>query len=221
MKENSTIDTLKTLEKFYVDKKFDAGVDYLIDHKTELPVGKFHYYFGSFQLKLGNLAVGKYHLKLAVKNGFIQHDVFHNLDVVNTKLEVQKVEESLPIKDKILFSSLNLHSDWYLILTLAVVLLFFFSYWKEWVIKKRWIIVGVLLAALPYTIKLSWVDNHQFAIALKQADVREGPSSLYEVSGQLPAGLTLIIGRFYNGQVYIEAPNQYSGWVKKENLGVF
>lgn len=212
--------TLNTLEKFYVDKKFDKGIDFLLDHKNDLKISSFHYYFGSFEMKIGNLAVGKYHLKLAVKNGFMQEDIFHNLNVADQALQLTKAKDSLSLKDQVLFTSLNIHTEWYLIFALGLSLIFLVGYWREWFSKKRWVILGILLCCTPLFVKLSWLDSHKFAVALKDTDVREGPSNLYEISGKLPAGLTLIIGRIYNGQVYIKSPSIYEGWVKKETLGV-
>lgn len=220
MKENSINNTLKTLEKFYVDKKFDEGIDFLLDHKSDLKTSTFHYYFGSFEMKIGNLALGKYHLKLAVKNGFVQEDVFHNLNVAEQSLQLQKSESSLSIQDQALFTSLNVHTEWYILFALALSLVVLVAYWREWLSKKRWVVLGILIACAPLLVKLSWLDSHRFAVALKEAEVREGPSKLYEISGKLPAGLTLIIGRVYNGQVYIKSPSEYEGWVSKDTLGV-
>ena len=89
-------------------------------------------------------------------------------------------------------------------------------------IQKKWIIAIVLLLSLtPIAISYFYVKNIDYAVALKDIEIYEGPSKIFNEKGKIRAGSKIVLGQFKEGWFYVEFPISLSGWVSKDQLGIY
>ncbi len=218
MGKNSTNNLVKTLEKFYLDKKFADGIQFLKEHRSELSLATYDYFLGGFYLKSGELALGKYHLLSAAKNGFWQSDVQHNLVVADQQLNLVRVQNSYSVKDKLIFQAVSIAPDWYLLVALVLLLAVSVAYWRGVIRQIKYLLLALAVAFVPLGVKWGVVDKLHPAVVVQNSEIREGPSKAYDSSGKIPLGLTVLVEREYNGNIYIAAPEAFIGWVTKDSL---
>ena len=79
----------------------------------------------------------------------------------------------------------------------------------------------MLLSLTPVLISNFYVENINFAVALKEVPIYEGPSKIFSEKGKVRAGSKVILGQLKDGWFYIEFPISLAGWISKDQLGLY
>lgn len=219
MSQNTISAALQTLQEQYTNKNFEAGVELLIQTKTQWEPAQFHELLGSFYLKLENFAAARYHFELSLSKGGLNPAISHNLEYVIEKMGLASAHGTSWWDNLINILSLMPFEFWAAI----TLILLSFSFWK---VRKRWqsgqrkiVIFLWLVALLPQVIYWSVFENRLSAIVLEETPIHEGPSAVFESPKTLRAGEKVIIGKNGEGWSFIVAPKVLSGWIDSTKLG--
>jgi hypothetical protein len=66
-----------------------------------------------------------------------------------------------------------------------------------------------------------YVKNVNYAIALKDTPLYEGPSKIFNEKGRVRAGSKIVLGELKEGWFYVKFPLSLSGWINKDQLGLY
>lgn len=218
--ENISMETLlKSLRDHYQKGEFDSVKDLLLQNKAGFHKGEFHYNLGTVYSKMGNYAVGRYHLEKAVHEGYETVAAKHNLKTVQTNLSVHDVTTSKTYDDVLLSKGLEYGIDFYVFATLLILVISTVLFSKKLI--GRWgfgLLVIVSLA--PVSTHQLYLKKLNVGVNFKELQVYEGPSGIFEKTGEIPSGAKLVLGKAIDGWFFVERPLDYVGWVKSENLGI-
>lgn len=221
MANNSMTKILKSVEELYINKQYDAAVETLLKHKDTFSSGMFHYNLGSLYLKMGRVGAARYNLEKSKDSGFNLTLVNKNLNIIKQKNNIVGLEKSDSIIEQAIGLSINQSSyllgSIFLICTSIVLLLAIFKKIKSNILL--FIILSFLIA--PVILKLFVDTSYDRAVALVDLPLYEGPSKIYEQSGEVRAGSKVVIGKSINGWLLIKYPQSVAGWVKREDVGLF
>lgn len=212
--------TVKELEQLYLDAKYDDLRNKLVSDRDSLSPGLFHYNLGTTLAKQGNLAAARYNLEKSKKLGFEHPALSKNLNSVLNEVEVKvSLDQSLGATSLKEFSSTS--ESVFLLIALIICLLAAALY-RFKVFKSKVVAVLVLILAFtPFLIKkYHYSTNYIVGINLKETKVFEGPSEIYPVLKSINEGQKLILGKSFEDWIYISWPQEYSGWMKRKELGV-
>jgi hypothetical protein len=220
--ENTSInEILKTLREHYLSKDYGAATKHLIKHKMDLDPGLFHYNLGTVHSKSGNLAAGRYHLEKALKHNFINTKILNNIDFVEKNLNISDLSNSKKLSDRTIDFSLRYSAEAYFGMSMIFLLAVIFCIKKKIIQKTLFAVLFALLALIPITMQQIYLKKINYAILLKDSDVREGPSAVFTSKTSIQAGSKVVVGEFESGWVYIKYPIELSGWLKRSTLGLY
>lgn len=170
---------------------------------------------GTILLKKGELAFGRYHLEVAIKQGHYNVDSVKNLNSSRELLNIVQFEELSPINQftQIMYTA---PIDFYLFFSL-IVLVFGVVSWKKFTTKASKII-WLTIALVPLAFPLVFMQNNFAIITSSEQPVYEGPSEVFEKSNELPLGLKVVVKNNQDGWYKILSPNRFAGWVKKDSI---
>ncbi|MBK23908.1 MAG: hypothetical protein CME70_07885 [Halobacteriovorax sp.] len=210
---------LKSLREQYQSSDFEAVKTSLIDNKDAFDKGEFHYNLGTVYSKTGNYAVGRYHLEKAVYEGYDTAATKHNLKIVKDKLSTQDLSTSQSIDDVLLSKSISYGPDFFIFVTLIFLVVSIVLFNKK--VVKRWgVAILILLSLTPITAKHFYLDNLNIAVLFNDSNVYEGPSGIFEKTGEIPKGAKVLVGKTIDGWFFIERPVEYVGWIKMNDVGI-
>lgn len=211
----------KSFDELYVKKDFKGAAQYLLDNKQQFDSGIFHYNLGTVYSKMGEHASARFHLEKAIKEGYLNNSSLNNLAFVKSQLQVDDLSTSTSIPDQVINSMLSIPNAGYFSITLLLILIFMVMV-RLGKIQKRWIMAFVFaVAILPMAFSLFYVKNINYAVALKDTPLYEGPSKIFTEKGSVRAGSKVVLGQFKEGWFYIEFPMSLSGWISKDQLGIY
>jgi hypothetical protein len=221
MANNSMTNILKSVEELYLKKQYDEALDALLKHKDSFDSGLFHYNLGSVYLKMGNVGAARYNLEKSKDSGFSLGLVNKNINIIKQNVNVVGLEKSDSIYEQAIGFSINKSSylvgTVFLLCAIVVLLLAIFKKIKSWSI-----IIGLLLfLSIPVSLKVFVDKRFDRAVALRDLSLHEGPSKIYEESGEIRAGSKVIIGKSVNGWLFVKYPESVAGWVKRDDVGLF
>ena len=220
---NLTVTPLKneTFDELYLKKDYKSAAQYLLDNKKQFESGIFHYNLGTVYSKMGDQATARFHLEKAIAEGYINSSSLNNLDFVKTQLQVDDLSTSTSFPDQVVNTLSSIPIAGYFSMTLLLIIVFTLMIrFKK--IQKKWIMVIALLLSLsPILISNFYVKNINFAVALNEVPLYEGPSKIFSEKGKIRAGSKIILGQPKDGWFYIEFPISLSGWVSKDQLGLY
>lgn len=212
---------LKSLEQYYQQKQYDKGVEWLLQNKDAYSKGQFHYNLGVFLTKEGNLAAGRYNFEKAIKEGYVNTQVYHNLTIVESQLNVNDISNSKSAFDQSINYALSISPDAYLLFSLILVLIVLTL--KKLRLIKEWAIAGVFiaLALIPFGASKLYLDRLDYAINLKEVKIFEGPSKMFPERGSIKPGTKVIIGQKDGEWLFIKSPLLLAGWVNKNDMALY
>jgi hypothetical protein len=178
----------------------------------------FHYNLGTLQVKLGNYALGRYHLEKAINQGFANEKSYKNLTVSKNLLKQNGMVDVNHWSTEIKFRFLSGPSDLILTFSLLLVLLGIFISRKRMNLKK--VILALSMGLLPYLYGVYLLNSTNIGITLGEVVVYEGPSKIFPSSGSIPAGSKLILSSIKDDWFFIKGPEGYVGWIEKSQLGI-
>ncbi len=219
MENTSMKPLLKSLQDQYLKGDFESVKEGLLEHKASFPKGEFHFNLGTIYSKMENHAVARFHLEKALSEGYENVAVKHNLKSVQGSLAVSDISNSSRIEDLVLSKSLEFGNDFYLFLTLLISVVALVLFLKKYVSKTTFAILG-LVALVPISAKVFYIDNFSVGILFQESAIYEGPSGIFEKTGKVPAGSKIVLGKKTDGWRMIEKPLEYVGWIKSNEVGV-
>jgi hypothetical protein len=210
-----------SFDELYLKKDYKGAAQYLLDNKKQFESGIFHYNMGTVYSKMGDQATARFHLEKAIQDGYINSSSLNNLAFVKSQLQVDDLSTSTSLPDQIISTATAIPMSGYFSITLFLVLVFTLMIRLK-KIQKKWVMVVVFLLALtPVLFSNFYVKNINYAVALKEIPLYEGPSKIFAEKGRVRAGSKIVLGQFKDGWFYIEFPISLSGWINKDQLGLY
>jgi hypothetical protein len=210
-----------SFDELYLKKDYKGAAHYLLKNKQQIDSGIFHYNLGTVYSKMGDQAIARFHLEKAIQEGYINSSSLNNLTYVKSQLQVDDLTTSTSLPDEIINTAVSIPSAGYLSMTLALMLVFSILIRLK-KIQKKWIMFAVLLISLSPIIMLNfYIKNINYAVALQDIPLYEGPSKIFNEKGTVRAGSKIIIGQFKDGWFQVEFPISLSGWINKDQLGLY
>ena len=210
-----------TFDELYLKKDYKSAAQYLLDNKKQFESGIFHYNLGTVYSKMGDQPAARFHFEKAIAEGYINSSSLNNLDFVKSQLQVDDLSTSTSFPDQVVNTMTSIPMAGYFSMTLLLMIIFTLLI-KLKKIQNKWIMVFVMLLSLtPVLISNFYVENINFAVALKEVPIYEGPSKIFSEKGKVRAGSKVILGQLKDGWFYIEFPISLAGWISKDQLGLY
>jgi tetratricopeptide (TPR) repeat protein len=213
--------TKASFDELYLKKDYKGAAQYLLDNKQRFDSGTFHYNLGTVYSKMGDQATARFHLEKAIQEGYINTSSLNNLAFVKSHLQVDDLSNSTSLPDELINAATTIPMAGYFSLTLILLLIFTLMIrFKK--ITTKWVMAVVLLIALlPVGFANFYVKDINLAVALGDIPLYEGPSKIFNEKGKVRAGSKIILGQFKEGWFYVEFPISLSGWINKDQLGLY
>lgn len=210
-----------SLSDLYLKKDYKGAAQYLLKNKQQFDSGTFHYNLGTVYSKMGDQATARFHLEKAIQEGYVNSSSINNLNFVKSHLQVDDLSTSTSLPDQFVNFTTMVPMAGYATLTLLLVIIFTLMI-RFQKITRKWVMAAVMLIALlPVLFSVFYVKDINHAVALKDIPLYEGPSKIFNEKGKVRAGSKIILGEFKEGWFYVEFPVSLSGWINKDQLGLF
>lgn len=208
-------------ESLYLKKDYKAAAQYLLNNKQQLKSGIFHYNLGTVYSKMGDQATARYHLEKAIKEGYINSASLNNLSFVKSQLNIDDLSTSTSLPDQFINAALNVPNQAYYSMSLILILVSLVLF-KTKTITSKWVMaLALLLSLMPATFLLTYVNQVNYAVTLKEIPLYEGPSKIFAEKGKIRPGSKVILGDYREGWFFVEFPLSLAGWVNKDQLGLY
>lgn len=217
----SSESTSGTFEAFYLKKDYKAAADFLLQNKQQFDSGIFHYNLGTVYSKLGDFPAARFHLEKAIKEGFINSSSLNNLGFVKSQLQVDDLSTSTSVPDQVMNTALALPSAAYLTISLLMLLVGLVMIKSKKIVRKMSLALLLLVVATPVLFSEFYLDKINYAVSFKDVPLYEGPSKIFSEKGKVKAGSKLILGEFKEGWFYVKFPISLTGWINKDQLGLY
>lgn len=213
--EDTTIeDVLKTVEALHNQKDYEGALRVLKDHQETISSALWHYNMGVIQAKLNHLPEARYHLLMAEKSGLASKELYQNQDLIETKLEIPRLEKALSATDYVIKGSLVASQGIFTFLGLLFIIAGILSLRKKLGLTVFFSSIGTAIVLLAINF---WVHSWDQVIVLENSPLREGPSAIFEAREELPAGVKIIVKR--EGEwLKVVYPSRFEGWIKDQGL---
>lgn len=179
-----------------------------------MDTGLWHYNMGTVHAEMNNWPMARYHFLLADEAGFSSKELRQNQEMAESKLEVPRLEQPLATSDYLVKTAMVANQG--PLMTLGLIFLII----GLWLLKKKprfkSAVVFVIAVATPLLIDL-WIDAWPKKIVTVTKAVYEGPSALFEIRGEIPAGV-LVLTNTKGEWEEIIFPSRFSGWIKSDGL---
>lgn len=205
---------MKTFEDYYVKKDYSNALTYLQEHSKDIPTDLWHYNLGTTYARLSQFPSARYHLLKSAQQGFNTPSLTQNLDFVEEKLEVTKLEKSLDLGDYLHKTGMLFEGEILTTLSLLCLIAGLLAL-KQ---KRSFLRAALLLVLtlLPLGVNY-WISHWPRALVIRATAVFEGPSAIFEGQNEVPAGV-LIITNGSGEWRQILYPSRFGGWVKSKDL---
>lgn len=216
VKANEWIENLK---KLYVEADYKSVEEKLRQNKKAYTDGVYYYNIGTLHIKKGEIGLGRYGLEKALVHGFQSPQVFHNLDLVREKIQVEDISSSRLFNygglERLKMFSFENYLSFTLICLITVVWLMRFKFLESKVRK----IFLILIVCSPLLFQNFYLNKIKFAVVLKNSQVYEGPSKIYSKVFELEEGSKILLGQKSGKWYLISSPPQMRGWVEEKVIG--
>lgn len=221
MPDTSTDQLLKSLESNYVKGEYDKALDLLLENRNLFDSGLYHFNLGTLYIKKKDYPIGRFHLEKSLKDGFYTKELKKNLSTVKTILERGGAVDPMSGEGGFIRTMKELPESYYFLATGFVLLLWSLLLVKKIPLRKTLMTLLFIISFLPFGFKKLYLSQFNFGIVLKDSEVREGASRIYEVSNTIAGGSKVMIKNPESEWIYIQYPIYYAGWIKKEDLGLY
>lgn len=207
--------------ELYLKKDYKGAASYLIQNKQQFDSGIFHYNLGTVYSKTGDYPAARFHLEKAIKEGYINSSSLNNLSYVKSQLQVDDLSTSTNLPDEFMNTALTIPPAAYTSISLVLLLFGISLVMSKKLTKKLSIACFVLLIAAPFLFSNLYLDKVNYAVAFKDVPLYEGPSKIFSEKGKVKAGSKIILGEFKEGWFYVKFPISLTGWINKDQLGLY
>ena len=210
---------LKTFQEYYQAKNYTDARDLLEKHSSDIDPIIWHYNMGTTLAQLGLYAEARYHFLKAERKGLTTEKLIQSKSYVESKLETDKWEKSLGVKDYLISGTQVLAEGPLATFTLLIIGLFliFFKRIKNTKSVYVWMTTIGLIIVLNYAIQ-----RMPFKIMITSTPLYEGPSKIFIPRSEIPAGVVVLTSGHENWEKIIY-PSRFEGWIIKtealRNLG--
>ena len=218
MENDNTNKVLKELQDLYLKGDIENFKSKLINNKSQMSDGLFHYNLGTAFAKQGNYAAARYNLEKSMTSGFIHPSLRKNLNSIKEKLNTAKDDTSHT--SSVFTGIVTTSSPIFLSISLSLILIVSLLWKIKFIEKLRYLLLLSFISMTPIAIKTYYSKEYKVGINIKKIKVFEGPSEIYESINEVEAGQKLIIGKSYEEWSLIEWPPENIGWIKRDDLGL-
>jgi len=215
--EDTTIaDVLKTFETYYAQKDYVSALETLQKSKSEVPSMLWHYNMGTVLAKLENWPEARFHFLLAEKMGVSHKDLSLNKKIVESKLEINRIEKPISVTDYAVKGAQIASQGWLTSLSLVCLIVGLIKLKRGASLKGLALFLFLVLAPLMLNF---WIKSWPISVITKALVIREGPSVIFPEKGELPVGV-LVMTKEAGDWCEIYYPSRFQGWIKKNDLKV-
>jgi tetratricopeptide (TPR) repeat protein len=225
MQNNNTAKLTKSseqsFEELYAHKEYKAAINHLLQNKQQFSSGIFHYNLGTCYSKLADYGTARYHFEKAIKAGLYNSAISNNLKFVKANLDVDDLSTSTHLPDQFMDLSLSIPREAYYTTSLVFILLLALAMRFKKVTRKTIAVICLMFALVPIFYAQFYLNTVNSAVALKDISLLEGPSKIFQEKGKLRAGSKIILGEYKDGWFLVKYPESLSGWISKDQLGIY
>lgn len=212
---------IKQFEDLYLKKDYKGAANYLVQNKKLFDSGIFHYNLSTVYSKMGDYPAARFHIENAIKDGYINSASLNNQNFIKNQLNVDDLSTSTSLPDQLINTAISIPSPAYLTLTLLLLMLGLSLFKNKKIIHKMSISLFLILIFLPLVFSNYYLDKINYAVAFKDLPLYEGPSKIFTEKGKIKAGSKIILGEFRDGWFYVKFPISLTGWIGKDQLGLY
>ncbi len=210
---------VQNLKKLYVEADYNGVENKLRQNKDAYSDGVYYYNVGTVHIKKGEIGLGRYGLEKALIHGFQSPQVFHNLDLVREKIQVEDISSSGFFNysgiERLKMFSFDNYLSFTLLCLIFVVWLMRFKFLEP---KIRRVFL-ILLVCAPLLFQTFYLNKISFAVVLRKSQVYEGPSKIYSKVFELEEGSKILLSQKSGKWYLISSPSQMRGWVHEQVIG--
>jgi tetratricopeptide (TPR) repeat protein len=207
--------------ELYKKKDYKGAANYLLQNKQQLNSGIFHYNLGTVYSKIGDYPAARFHLEKSLKEGYINSSSLNNLIYVKSQLQVDDISTSSNLPDQFMNTVLIIPPAAYVSFSLVLLLLGIALVKSKRLVKKISMALMLILIILPIAFSQFYLNKVNYAITFHEAPLYEGPSKIFSEKGKIRAGSKIILGDYKEGWFYVKFPISLTGWVNKDQLGLY
>lgn len=213
--------SMKPFQDYYGAKDWLKATQWLDTNKSQLDEGLYYFNMGTLAIKQDQLPLARYYFEQANLKNFNDPWVNKNITSLKQDMGVQLIEtqsfyEQMSAK---LFSYIT--PDHLLAFTFTVILALVVYWWKNKISKSFYTLTATLVLTIAiggYALtkadaSFSGSKLNQ-AIVIEPMNIYEGPSTIFEELGKLPAGLKITWDENNHGWAKIVSPLNFRGWIQ-------
>jgi hypothetical protein len=213
--EDTTIENaLKTFEDFYLKKDFVNAQKILQNSQSTIEPGLWNYNMGVLQVELNNPALARLYFLRAEKYGFQDSRLQQNKSLIESQLEISKLEKPINSSDWFIKGSLIAAEGPLITMGLLILVISLWALKKSLTFKRFFL--SLALVSLPFILNW-WISNWPQKLVSVPMPIYEGPSALFSIRGELPTGVILVTNKKGEWEEIIY-PARFHGWIKSEGL---
>ncbi len=212
MSDTSTVNPLKELEDLYKNKDYEGYKNLLIKNKKLFIDAQYFYNLGTAYLKLENIGAARLNLEKSYQLGQQDILVTNNINYIKSHYDLRPEEFNFIAK------AMDIPSIYFTSLSLVLVVIVLFLNLKTKIHKG--IVFGLFILSLsPLIFNNAYLHtNYRNAVVMKNADVYEGPSGIFEHNQSVKEGLRIVTSKKNDNWYFIYWPLSAKGWVKSEMI---
>lgn len=213
--EDTTIeDMLKTAEAQYIQQDYAGALKTLTENQTKISSGIWHYNVGTVYGAMKDYPLARYHLMQADRDGFSTKESRQNLELVENQLEISRLEKPLSPGDYMVKGSLVAAEGILTAIGLLILVVGLLGLRKQQSFKAFGALIGVVVLIFGLN---WWIKSWPLSIVIKNIEIYEGPSTIFNSRDELPAGV-MVLTTEKNGWKKIIYPSRFNGWIKVDDL---
>jgi hypothetical protein len=182
--------------------------------REKISPGLWHFNMGTLKAKMSIPAEARFHFLEARLHGFTEKQLNQNLELVETQLNIISLEKPLEVADYAMKAGMWSQNGFFTMLSLLILVIGMITLKKER--KYSVLFITIILTLIPFGLHF-WVKSWDKYITLTALEVREGPSVIFGLRGELPDGV-LVITRKSGEWREIIYPSRFRGWIKNAGL---
>ena len=182
--------------------------------REKISPGLWHFNMGTLKAKMSSPAEARFHFLEARLHGFTEKQLNQNLELVETQLNIISLEKPLEVADYAMKAGMWSQNGFFTMLSLLILVIGMITLKKER--KHSVLFITIILTLIPFGLHF-WVKSWDKYITLTALEVREGPSVIFGLRGELPDGV-LVITRKSGEWREIIYPSRFRGWIKNAGL---
>lgn len=202
------------MQTLYREKDYQGALKTLEQHRRDLSPGVWHYNMGTVLAKLENPALSRYHFVMAEKAGLTGWELQENRSLVETKLDVARLERPLSTSDYLRKAGMLASDGVFMTIALLLIIGGITSAWKRTSgsLTAAFFILSFSLLSVNF-----WIMSWDQVIVMKPQVLSEGPSAIFGQKEEIPAGVILVVEK--RGEwLKVLYPSRFEGWILSQGL---